>query len=680
MDANELRFLDFIGQRKTKFNIPVYQRNYDWNKDHCKQLLDDILRCGRSKNITSHFIGSIVYIHTDIYSTGKIKDLVIIDGQQRITTVTLIYIVLYKLLKKLGRDDDSEEIFESFLTNKRTEEKLKLRSTQNNHKALEHLINSDEYDSFSEYSKLIENYKYFHSRINEKNIEVIDKGLSKLVFVEISLDRSNDNPQRIFETLNSTGLELSQADLIRNYVLMDLKTDKQELLYKKYWKPIARNARIEKSKSSRVSDFIRDFLTIKNRKIPTKKDVYQEFKASYQLKFEDLKKLLGEIKKYSIYYNRLINPENVKDRKIRKEILDINKLKINVSYPFLLQIYDDYCNEVINGEDFIKVLQIVQSFVWRRFIAGLPTNALNKIFMRLYEDIDKDNYIESLEKSLVKKKSNQRFPRDKEVIENLKTKDMYNIRSRNRTYLFENMENYKNREPVKIKNNPDITIEHIFPQNPSAKWKYDLPDDEYFKLSEEYLNTLANLTLSGNNGQLGNKPFIEKNNLEEKGYKDSRLYLNRYLSKLDKWGVKEIENRFEILSDRFLKIWPYPEVTIEENENYDEVNIFEAEDPTRMKLDYIIFLDQKKKLKNITELYAFLISTLFDLEPKKFFITDLQEQMELTNNPENLRQPKEISETYFIETSLNSKEKFKRLKYLLKTFDLTDELYIKYLK
>lgn len=680
MDANEVRFLDFLGKRKTKFNIPVYQRNYDWDKDHCKQLLDDILRCGRSDHITSHFIGSIVYIHTDIYSTGKIKDLVIIDGQQRITTVTLIYIVLYKLLKKLGRDGDSEEIFESFLTNKRTEEKLKLRSTQNNHKALEYLINSDNYDSFDEYSKLIENYKYFNSRINEKNFDVINKGLSKLIFVEISLDRSRDNPQRIFETLNSTGLELSQADLIRNYVLMDLKTEKQELLYNKFWKPIARNARIEKSKNSKVSGFIRDFLTIKNRKIPTKKDVYQEFKASYQYKFKQLKKLLGEIKKYSTYYNKLINPENVEERGIRKEILDINKLKINVSYPFLLQIYDDYYNGIIDINDFIKVLQIVQSFVWRRFIVGLPTNALNKIFMRLYEDIDKDNYIESLEKSLVKKKSNQRFPRDKEVVENLKTKDMYNIRSRNRRYLFENMENFRNREPVKIKNNPDITIEHIFPQNPSAKWKYDLPDDEYFKFSEEYLNTLANLTLSGNNGNLGNKSFSEKKNLKNKGYKDSRLYLNSYLSKLSSWGVKQLEKRFKRLSERFLNIWPYPDVTIEEDENYDEVNIFEAEDPTSMKLDYIIFLDQKKKLTNITELYIFVISTLFDLESEKFFITDLQEQMELSEKSEKFRQPKEITETYYIETSLNSKEKFKRLKYLLKIFDLTDELYIKYSK
>lgn len=206
----------------------------------------------------------------------------------------------------------------------------------------------------------------------------------------------------------------------------------------------------------------------------------------------------------------MINPEIETDLDIRRQIYYINKLEINVSYPFVLEVFKDFDNNVINKETFIQVLELIQSFVWRRFVVGLPINALNKIFMRLYEDVDSSDYLASIQKSLIKKKSTQRFPKNSEIIEIIKEKDFYGIQSRNRMYLLERLENFENKEYVQIDGNHDNTVEHIFPQTPDSKWKYDLGEDQFDEFKEKYLNTLANLTLSGNNGSLGNKSFVTK--------------------------------------------------------------------------------------------------------------------------------------------------------------------------
>lgn len=552
MKANETRVEEFLSSNKTHFVIPVYQRNYDWTVAQCKQLLDDILETGRSDKMNAHFIGSIVYIHDDVYTTSRIKELIIIDGQQRLTTLTLIYIALYKLAIELNDDSLRHEINETFLINKfaSEEEKLKLRPTENNNEALKYLLRDDNVEEFVGYSRLIDNYEYFKRRIVKENIDVVMKGLSKLMFVEISLDREKDDPQRIFESLNSTGLELTQADLIRNYILMGLKHNDQKKIYKDYWEIIEKNAREESSNTSRVSDFIRDYLTLENKKIPNKNKVYEEFKEKYPTStVKNLEEVLGDLKSLVRHYNKLINPKNESDIDIRHQLRYIDKLEINVAHPFLLKVYDDYSNNVIDKKTFIDVLELVQSFTWRRFILGLPTNALNKIFMNLY-DLDRGeyDYLYSIQKTLIQKTGSQRFPKDAEVKDALRVKDVYNIRSKNRTYLLERLENHNNNEKVMIDGNPHITIEHIFPQTPDIKWRSELSEDEYKFIAENYLNTIGNLTLSGNNGSLGNKIFLKKRDMPEKGYKHSRLWLNRSLSDIEQWNKEEIENRFEVIS------------------------------------------------------------------------------------------------------------------------------------
>lgn len=300
--------------------------------------------------------------------------------------------------------------------------------------------------------------------------------------------------------------------------------------------------------------------------------------------------------------------------------------------------------------------------------------------MNLADRIDEKEYVSSLELSLTTRTGAQRFPNDNEVKEALRTKDVYNIKSKNRIYLLERLENYENPEQVQIIGNEKITIEHIFPQNPEGSWKLLLSDSDYNELRETYLNTIGNLTLSGNNGKLGNKNFAFKRDLPDAGYKDSKLYLNKKLSEYDNWNIKNLLDRYENISYRFFQIWKYPIVESSQKENSGEINIFEAEDPTSKKLEYAVFLDRKLKVNQVSKLYLEVIKQLFDIQPETFFNTNLRYSIKLTKNPkaDGLRKPKEIDEMYFIETNYNNIDKFKRIKEVLEVFEIEDELLIKF--
>lgn len=686
MKANETKVDKFLASNETTFAIPVYQRNYDWTILQCKQLLYDIIETGKNDKTNAHFIGSIVYVHDDVYTASGLTELTIIDGQQRLTTITLIYIALYRLAKELDNNMLVNRIQKTYLINEfaSEEEKLKLKPTENNKEALRFILYSTDGEEFKGYSKIIENFDYFRFSINAENYEVIQRGLSKLIFVDISLDRQKDNPQRIFESLNSTGLELSQADLIRNYILMGLSRSNQDRIYKIYWEVIEKNAKDETLNKTRVSEFIRDYLTLKNKEIPNKGDVYSKFKEKYPTStIEELEIVLKDLKAFVRYYNKLINPKNETDNGIRTQLEYINRLEINVAFPFLMKVYEDFSKEIIGRTTFISVLLIVQSFTFRRFILGLPTNALNKIFMSIYDKVEVDNYLYSIQKTLLQKTGVARFPRNNETLHALKEKDVYNIKPKNRTYLFERIENFQNNEQVVIEANSDITIEHIFPQNPDPKWKIEL-GSEYNLIKENYLNTIGNLTLSGNNGKLGNKPFLEKKlmNIEgkEQGYIFSRLWLNRGLKEKTKWDSVEIVQRANTISERFIKIWEIPEIDLELEATNDEINIFDADDPKHRKLEYAIFFNQKLDVTQVAKLYIEVFRQLFDLQPETFFTSDIGDRLSLTKTPESkgLRQAISISDTYFIEANFDSMGKFDRIKHALTIFGFEDELLIRY--
>lgn len=619
-----------------------------------------------------------------MHAVAALQEFTIIDGQQRLTTLTLIYIAIYRYFLAAGEEREAQRIFKTYLINEFAEdaEKLKLKPTDNNKAALAQMMDPQEAVKVSGYSRLIENFRFFQSRIDATNVATVLQGLSKLIFVNIALDRQKDNPQRIFESLNSTGLELSQADLIRNYILMGLPRKEQEQVFRKSWEPIERNARNLEVNESRVSDFIRDYLTLKQKDIPNKGAVYAKFKERFPIpNSPELKDGLNEIRDLSNVYARLLNPDLETDAVITRELGYIRTLEINVSYPFLMPVYRDFLAGVISRDDFAAVLRLVQSYVWRRAILGLPTNALNKIFMGLYDRVEPEDYLVSIQRALMQRGGTQRFPRDPEVLAVLNEKDMYSMKGRTRTYFFDRLENHNNREIVDV-TVPGITIEHIFPQNPDPEWRHVVDEDDYAAMGEQYLNTIGNLTLSGNNGRLGNKTFAEKRDMNhdggEQGYRFSRLWLNRDLQTIDRWDAAQVKARAERIAQRFLEVWPAPSVDVLVGPDAEEVNIFEAEEPKFKKLEYAVFLGNRLWVTQVSRLYVEVIQNLLSEQPEAFHGTKLGDRLQLTSDPASLRQSVQVGEGYFVEANIDSTSKFERMKFVLTELGLEDDLFIKF--
>ena len=680
MEAKQTQIQIFLQTPKVQFVIPVYQRNYDWSIQQCGDLIRDIISV-EEENRVSHFIGSIVYLHEGIMITSDVRELVIIDGQQRLTTINILYVALYRFAKEKGLPQE-EEIYKSFLTNQYVQNesyKLKLKQTDSNAVAFKAILNGTE-NELDKYSNVKENFSYFRSQINEGNFLTILNGLKRLIFVEIALERDKDDPQRIFESLNSTGLDLSQSDLIRNFILMDLEPREQNKIYDQIWSPIEENARDVIRQKSVVSDYIRDYITLKTKRIPNKSKVYDEFKKLYSNKKDDsFQQELEMIKALSVHYRKFINPQVISDIVLKRELEYISRLEINVAYPFLLQVFEDCENGVIDQITLIRILKLIQSYTWRRFIVGLPTNALNKIFMSLYGEIDQEDYYDSLCIALLKKRGSGKYPTNQEVRTSLLDKDLYNTQSKNRSYFFEMLENFNNREFVNT-NSDLITIEHIFPRNPNDQWKSDLSSSDFDQFKEVKLNTIANLTLSGNNGALSNLSFLTKRDMnndgKEQGYSYSRLWLNDYLKKQESWDLEKYNQRFEIIFDRFIQIWQYPDVIIPKDEEDIELNIFEAGEPTNKKLEYFIFQETKVEETIVTQMFVYVIRELYKINPE--LLIENSSVIKLSMSPTEFRTPAELANGYLVEVNMDSNSKFNIIKRLLVIFDLEDELFIKY--
>ena len=680
MEARNSNLDNLIKLNDIQFVIPVYQRNYDWTEKHCKVLLNDIIEAGKNKK--EHFIGSIVYVNDNKPATS-VKELIVVDGQQRLTTIYLIYLRLYNLLP--NGNPIKNRIYEQYLINKfavQPSQKLKLKLTENNNKFLKHLLNTP-ITIIKGKSNIIDNYIYFENNINAGNYKEVLYGLSYLNIIDMALDRNIDDPQRIFESLNSTGLDLSQGDLIRNYILMKLNSKEQEEIYEKYWEYIEKDAKDESKNENMVSDFIRDFMTSEYNKIPNKSRVYEEFKEKYSIdNLNEIKNYLGVLKEYASYYNKLLNPKKENDKDISLKLENIKSLEVNVSYPFFLKIYKDYNDNIIDKNKFIYIIDLIESFVFRRFICDVPTNAMNKIFMTLYRQIDKNNYIESLEKHLCKLGSAQRFPKNDEVISKLKEKNIYeSINQKRKMYLFEKLEQGLGKTVIDFSKTP-YTIEHIFPQNPVKEWKKELNQKDY-DIMQEKLHTIANLTISTNNGELGNKTFKEKQDMNvnngEQGYIYSKLWLNEYLNGIEEWKPKNIKERFEKIKERFLKFWKYPNVIIT-NGNV-EVDIFEADDPTGKKLEYIKFNGEEyNDITDVSKLFSFILKYYYSEKEELFFTDEIQKVIKITTNKKELVSdyPIQLSDIYYAENTYSIDKKFDLIKKLIDIFDREDELLIKY--
>lgn len=551
-----------------QFIVPIFQRNYSWQKSQYEQLWFDILRASKFKEKQNHFIGSIVYIDMGT-PAGRPQQLLLIDGQQRLTTISILLCAIKDYVQKFNLETkliNLAKIKNQFLYNSDEidEDKYKLLLNVQDKETYIKLIDNTIFTVNKPATNIIKCYEFFYERIEDfikeyGQIDEIYAGIFKLSLVSISLDKDSDNPQMIFESMNSTGKDLSQTDLLRNYLLMDLTPEKQTRLYKTYWKPMEElfGEDIYKNDVNKFDYFIRDFLTLKSDTgyICKINNVYENFKRYYLDNNCEKFAVLKDLFTYAKYY-ACIDLLQENDDELKLYWQEFKKLDSHVVYPFLLKLYDDYSRQILIKEDFKKILQVVISYLWRRAICEIPTNSLSKTFATLYQAVDKEDYVNNIIKAFVFKSSYKRFPSDYEVREKLQTKDIYHFRLRK--YLLEALENYYHKEPIDL-NTANYTIEHIMPQNieHNLSWQQMLGED-WQEVHSLYLHTLGNLTITGYNAEMSNKSFWEKVN-GESGFKHSHLKLNESIAQSDVWNKKAIQRRTNILTDIILKIWKYPE-------------------------------------------------------------------------------------------------------------------------
>lgn len=622
MKASEANFLQFLAG-KHQFIIPIYQRTYSWTNSQCTQLWNDIVRVATNPQIPGHFVGSIVYIQKGIYQSTAIPQLLVIDGQQRLTTLSILLAALGQAIKQSGRDlkITEKKIQNYYLLNNEEEDELryKLLLTHSDKETLMRLVEGNDFPSTAS-QRVVENFQFFVKQIQDAKIdlETLYDGIAKLIIVDVSLDRTQDNPQLIFESMNSTGLELSQADLIRNFILMGLEPKEQNDLYNLFWYPMEQSfGRAEYS--SHFDRFMRDYLTIQfGGRIPRIFEVYLEYKSHIRSKSSiNMREIVSDISRYAKHFVKLAFLRE-DDADIREVLREINALKVDVAYPFLLQVMDDYSQSRITRDELLTILRTIESYVFRRAICGIPTNSMNKTFATLYRSIEPSNYLVSFQAALLIKDSYRKFPRDDEFAEQLKIKDVYNFRSRN--YLLRKLEN-----STRIKELVDIeqyTIEHILPQNKnlSSKWKEEL-GEKWQDVQSKYLHTIGNLTLTGYNSEYSDHSFLEKRDYPEKGFRDSPLYLNRDIALLDSWNEQTIQVRATKLSEQALKTWLMPILSDQVLEKYKKHVTDPDDDHQTYSVDQYEYLQGAMlDLHNSFRHRVLNISSSVRQEFKKFYI------------------------------------------------------------
>jgi uncharacterized protein with ParB-like and HNH nuclease domain/predicted transport protein len=559
--AAEANFLKFL-KKSDQLEIPIYQRTYSWTREQCNQLWSDILRAS-GEGVGAHFVGSIVYIDTGIYVVTGSNRIEVIDGQQRLTTVSLILLALAHALDAGGEEStaNARRIVRDYLLQDDDEDpgveaRYKLLLTKGDREAYMRLVDRREIEP-GQAPRLVDMYNLFADQLRRTPLPLaaVLTGIERLLIVDIALERDHDNPQLIFESLNSTGLDLSQADLIRNYVLMGLPAKEQAQIYTTAWYPLEQSFPADQQEL--FDRFMRDYLTMKTNQIPRIDRVYESFKALDRAQGSPRAELIADAYSHSKNWVKLAFGR-ADDVDVRSAIADLNQLKVDVAYPFLLDVMHGHDASTINDSELIEVIRLVESYVFRRAITGIPTNTLNKTFAALGSEIDDANFVESLQAVLLLKESYARLPTDEEVRSAFVVKDVYNFRSRN--YLLRKLENFHHKEPIDV---DSYTIEHVLPQNPdlSPEWQEDLGPD-WKAVHERWLHTIGNVTLTGYNSELSDRPFTEKLTIKG-GFRDSHLRLNQYLAKLDRWTEYEIQQRAELLADLALQIWPAPKLSEE---------------------------------------------------------------------------------------------------------------------
>lgn len=688
MNGNAQKLIKYLDGASKRFIIPVYQRNYDWKMEHCKQLYDDLVKIIR-QNRKSHFFGSIVSVQSE---SGTMEEFLIIDGQQRLTTISLLLLAIYHLLssgKMVSRDHQlTDKILKKYLIDEYEpeEKRIKLKPIKNDQKAFGILFDQDE--EYIPDSNLTINYRYFYDRIQhgELDIDELFDAICKLEIINISLNHE-DNPQLIFESLNSTGLNLSEGDKIRNYILMGLPNDQQTKFYEKYWN------RIESYTDYDVSSFVRDYLSIKQQSTPNMNSVYPTFKKYVEdAEVADIEPLLKDLLEYAKRYAFLIKGGH-SDERLNSCIYRLNRLSTSVTRPFLLEVIRLSESGALTADELIEVFHFTESYLFRRAICDLPTNALNKIFLLLHREIirfdgDESHYVEKFKYALLSKRERTRFPSDEEFAECMSTRNIYGMNPKNKLYLFERLENSETSETKDVWGHLDrgeYSIEHIMPQHLTAAWIVSLGDN-YEAIHTNWLHRLANLTLTAYNSRYSNSPFAEKRDMPH-GFKDSGLRINQWVGRKEQWGLPELEERDQLLKNTVIGIWPYPTSNYHpQKKQMDAIALDEDVILTGRVLSKYSFKGAEQPVASWADMYQQVITMLHS--ENKAVLTKLAVSQDpavdlslhFSMSPTSFNSCRQIDTDLYVWTGTDTQYKINNLRKIFAIFDVPGSELVFYLK
>jgi uncharacterized protein with ParB-like and HNH nuclease domain/predicted transport protein len=545
MEASVIKLVELLGDAR-QYLVPLFQRPYSWERKEWQTLWTDITDLCETQSPRPHFFGAMVLIPARSVPEGVTK-YSLIDGQQRYTTISILFAALRQVALQKKEERLAEEIYKRFLINEFADgdDYFKLLPTQGDREHYKNIIRGQ--ISNDDDARLAKAYRYFESEIRRADIEarkikdVVEKSLS---IVRVLLDEKED-PYAVFESLNAKGRSLSQVDLIRNYFLMKIHTNKQEEIYNTFWQPMEKMLGEEN-----LTEFMRHYLIMRRGDFVKKGDVYYNLRNYVEQEQKDAVEELKTLSRFSTYYAKILELNLESNREIAKAIHRLNRIEVTTAYPFLLACYNDYIHQTLSSEEFLEVLKVLENFIVRRFVCGVPTNQLNKIFAPLYQQIkaSASSFVDSV-KDILEKRG---YPKDYEFEKNLREAKLYGggDRKEKTKFILETLEeSFGHKEQVRFEK---LEIEHVMPQTLTSWWETHLGENWEF-VHETLLHTLGNLTLTGYNSNLSNSDFEEK----KSRYKESRLELNAYFSDIETWRESDIQSRAQKLAKQCLEIWPY---------------------------------------------------------------------------------------------------------------------------
>lgn len=676
MKGSETRLVAYMQGANNRFVIPVYQRSYTWKTENCKQLFDDLIKVVREHR-KSHFFGSIVSVHNPDAKGGH-NEFLVIDGQQRLTTVSLLLLAMYNLIKKsivvTAKASLGEQIYETYLVDKWQDDdtRIKLKPVKDDKEAFDRLF-GDEADYING-SNLTSNYKFFYERIQKEEISVSElyDAICRLEIISITLNQ-DDNPQLIFESLNSTGVALSEGDKIRNFILMGLPSKEQNDYYEKYW------SRIEQCTNNDVSLFVRDWLSVRQQITPAISRIYYTFKQYVFDEKAEAESLLTDLLSYAKRYRILLRGDSC-NKSLNACITRLNRLETTVTRPFFLEVLRLYDDRKLTKDEVTSIFLTTETYLFRRSICDLPTNTLNKIFLTLHKDIvrldgTEDDYVAKFKYVLLSKKERARFPSDNEFAEAFATRQIYQMNSKNKVYVLERLENYGTIEDKDIYRHVDdgeYSIEHIMPQHLSNAW-IDMLGENYIAIHEEWLHRIANLTLTAYNSKYSNSPFSEKKTMDH-GFMDSGIRMNQEIARYEKWTIDEIKDRSEKLTQRALTTWQLPTTDFAPAEQpMDTYSLDDDIDLSGRVIARFTFHNAEQPVTSWIEMFESVVKSLHTedetvLSKLAYGESDNDIAVYVSNDPDKLRSACQIGNGLYVEKNTSTATKLAILRKLFKLY------------